>query len=318
MLEKPFHIVEPKKASLPEGEVLHIGQVKRVKGLFGKIDLLFGHTERILRSAFSVLTLQHVGEARIKTALANIHFDYLEQILRRVVQNSFHVSGSEYQNFTITKESVTCDNSLGGIGGANSDGYLKINPSRFGKSAQKYSMSDENIELAVALVVAHEAIHLLARKKDRDTGFTRKKDFTSANEAMTEILARAVGRAYSEFTNTGSREGWLYYTDYHEDIRYLLALMAIIARDNQVSIDVVIQAFTASYFCDDTVLDSFSQFANISNDAEKIVQKLRAKDGNESEFDIDQFEFDIDTRNLIERITGDDDRNAIVRRALHI
>lgn len=302
----------------PDNSVLHIGKVPKNKGIFGVIDTISDHADYILDRALSVLTLRYGHEKKIKQALEEIDFDYLELLLKKVVKNSASASGKEYKDFKIADDSVTFDSSLASLGGANAQGYLMVNPARLGKSAKEYSLSDENLNQAVAMVVAHEAIHLLARKDNNETGFTQEKSFISANEAMTELLARAVGNAYSEFTNTTSKDGWLYFTDYQEDINHLLALMAIVARDNQVEIESVIQAFTASYFCDNSVLDSFSEFANISEDAQIVIDKLKVKQGNESTFNIAELSIDEETKSLVETITKDENRNGLVRKALHI
>jgi hypothetical protein len=136
---------------------------------------------------------------------------------------------------------------------------------------------------------------------------------------MTELLALAVGDAYSDFTKTTSKDGWLYFTDYYqEDMNNLLALMAIVAKDNQIHIEAIIQAFTASYFCDNSVLDSFPEFANISKSAQILVDKLKAKESNESTFNISELSLDEETKTLIETITEDKNRNKLVRKALRI
>lgn len=301
-----------------ESEVYHMGKVPKNDGIFGVMDAIWDRMDTVLHDALSILLRRYEGEQKIKQALERIDFDYLEQILKKIVKNSAVATNTEFQDFKFTKDSVTLDRNIKGEAVSSvSQGYLKVNHAYLGKWAKEFS--DDNLTLAVTESVAHEAIHLLAGKENYESGF-RQEDtsFTSANEAMTEILARAVTSAYGDFTTTSEREGWLHFVHYEEDIKYLLALMAIVARDNQTSINSVIQAFTCSFFCGNSVSDSLSQFSNISKEAKDILDKLKEKKGTKSTFDITQFNFDPETKSLIEDTIVGKRRNKVVLSALHV
>ncbi len=302
----------------PHNPIMHIGKVPDDEESIGVIDTLSQHADYILDRALSVLTRRYGHEKKIQQILEKIDFDYLESLLKKVMKNSALATGKEFKDFKISEDSVTFNSSMDSLGGATAEGHLMVNAVQFGRVAKEHSFSKENLELAVALVVAHEALHLLARKGSDETGFTQAEVLTSANEAMTEILARAVSDAYNDFTNTSSTKGWLYFSIYQKDVDHLLALMTIIARDNNVEIESVIQAFTASYFCDDSVLDSFSEFAHISKDAEVIVKRLKARNETTESLEIETLETDEETKAFVQAITKERGRNLLVRKALHI
>lgn len=295
-------------------------EILKQKGLLGKIDSLFDLLDDITAKAFSILLLRNGHEEKIKKMLGEIDFDYLEMLLKKVVKKSTEAAGTTYEDFKIGEESAVLDSDIQGLGVAyTSTGLIKINPTKLSKGGKKHAMSDENLKFNVVMVVVHEIIHILAQKGKKETGFISSHDFTSANEAMTEILARAISSSYSDFTNEESKSGWLYWASYGHDIDYLQALMVIVARDNGVDVGSVIQAFTASYFCDDNVLNAFSSFPHISEDAKKLVASLKNKEGDESIFDIDEFNFSPETKTQIEDLMNTkNSRNYLVRKALHI
>jgi hypothetical protein len=308
----------------PDPSVVHLGVMKKSSGLLGKVDtvsdFVFDNMGNAIDRAISLVKGRYKHEQKIKEMVDQIDYDYLELLLKKVVKNSTTASNVKYQDFKLDKDSTTLDSDMKAIGLATASGALKLNPTKLNRVAIEHNITDANLKLDVVSTIAHEAIHLIAGKENSETGFTDKLEFTSANEAMTELLARGVREAYNDFTKEENQEEWLFTGAYTDDIQYLLTLMVIVARDNGVSVETVIQAFTASYFSDNSVLHSFSGFANISKEAAFVIEKLKHKEGGKNKFDIEEIGLDPETKSAVEQIMSDNgkERNRTVRKALHI
>lgn len=308
----------------PETGQLAIGKgiEEKEKDIFDKISVVTDGAVYALNRAYDMLKGNIPHEKRVEQAIEAIDFDYIALVLKKIVKNSAQAAEKKFEDFEINPDDIGFDNQLGtfkekfgGTAYASQNTYL-INPAAIA-NAIKASEIEDNFDLNVAHVITHEIIHILGAKEGIETGFTKrkenKKDNQALNEAMTEFLARVVTRAYGDFTN--AKEGKrLILGGYNSEVDCLLGLMVLVAKDNNIEIEPVIQAFTTSYFYEDSVVDALSQFETISPEARQLVELLQGRSFKE-DFDIFSLPFDEESKKKIENLQAN--RNTALK-ALHL
>lgn len=279
-----------------------------------KFDLLSSKASEITTQILDFFQKNYKHSERVEKVLKEIDFDYVLFLLRKVVRNAAQANNMSFQDFTLSEHAIGVTNHIKPAGVAwPSSNVFAINPAHISKGVDEHDLDEENLKINVAHIIIHEVIHLLGAKENEETGFTKGGHHEALNEAMTEFLAQSVTRAYKDFTNTTGGQKML-ISGYDSEVDCLQALMVFIAKDNQVEIESVIQAFTASYFYDDSVIDALGQFASIGPEAQKLVTLLQSKSF-KKEFDINSLAFDEDSKQLFNLLHTD--RNVTLK-ALHI
>jgi hypothetical protein len=303
---------------VPGTETIDLGKglEKREQDLLDRIDAISDKAYEITTGAYNFLRRNHIHEEKIEKAIKEVGFDYILLLLKKVVKNSARATNNSFQDFTLHDDSVAFDNQMNSGGRAlTTENKVAINPASISRAANKLELNEEDVKFTAAHVVTHEIIHLLGAKQNENTGFTQGRKNVALNEAMTEFLALTVTRANRDFRNTAEGEQWL-LAAYNSEMDCLLALMVLIAKDNQIEIESVIQAFAASYFYDDSITDAFSEFATIGPEAQKLVSLLEGEHLKEnSEFDINSLNFDENSRRLLDALRAN---NNIALKALHL
>lgn len=269
------------------GTPLHLGagiEARETSPFLGTIDKLFSTLDKYIEKAIYVLLNKHKNDKKFAETMNLIDFEYVTLLLKKLLQKVSQVEKDfENNDFYLDRKSVLRNEYMVPVGLTSlSENTLEIN---FNKSLElmgkESSQEQKHVLVQLVAIIIHEAVHLLT-KKDKDqrgtTGFLEFEDYgeqnESLNEAMTEIIARGITRSYFNFKKDFTGEIKT-FNPYQNEIERLVALMILVARDTNVTLDAVIQAFTLSYFHGDDVLNYLSEIGKISPEANTLIDKLR-------------------------------------------
>jgi hypothetical protein len=266
------------------GERVHLGsgiEKEKMSPFLEALDRVLSGIDSMINRASEILLLQHRNDKKFLETMSRIDFEYVSLLLKKLLQKVAQVEKHfQPEDFYLDKDSVFYNKGLQHVARAvPEENLLEVNFNQIVKRGGELSKEERYILFELVATIIHEAIHLLAKKDDGQkitTGFlsSDKRQNEALNEGMTQIIALAVTRSYFSFKKDFKGE-MMSLNAYDDEIKHLFALMILIARDTDVSLDAVIQSFTVSYFHGDDVLNSLLEFGEMSSEAKALIDKLR-------------------------------------------